>query len=152
MRDVDGVEVLLVESDDGAAEATANALRDAKFAHKLYRVGDGGDALDFVNCAGVFAGRNPRDLPRLILLARKPGASGSLDILRALKGNARTHALPVVVMSPHDERDDMDACYQAGVNGYVVTPPVRDEMEKAIATMGTFWLTINRVPACWRPA
>jgi two-component system, response regulator len=145
--EADGVGVLLAESDDAGAESTIAALRNGNFGTKLFRVNDGREALDFVNCSGAFAGRDRNDFPRLILLGLMlPGLNG-LDVLRALKGDARTHAVPVVVMVADSERHHVTACYELGANGYVTKPPLHYDLQNAIASIGTFWLLLNRVPA-----
>jgi two-component system response regulator len=146
MNDFDGVEVLLVEDNEHDAELTMRALKIANLNSKLYWVKDGVEALEFIEGSGAFVGRDARELPRLILLDLKMPRLNGLDVLRALKGDERTHAIPVVVMTSSIQERDLNDCYQLGVNGYVAKPIGFAELTKAVARMGMFWLLVNRVP------
>jgi two-component system response regulator len=141
-----GVEVLLVEDNDHDAAQTMRAFKDCHFSHKLYWVKDGDEALDFIAGKGSFETRDSRELPRLILLdLRMPHLNG-IDVLRSLKADERTQAIPVVVMTSSSEPRDLDECYQLGANGYVAKPIGYIALTEAVARIGMFWLLVNRVP------
>lgn len=146
MNDFDGVEVLLVEDNAHDAELTIRALKSCNLHNKLYWVKDGVEALEFVNCKGAFSERDVRELPRLILLDLKMPRLSGIDVLRALKGEERTHGIPVVVMTSSSLERDLNDCYQLGVNGYVAKPIGFAELTLAVARMGMYWLLVNRVP------
>jgi two-component system, response regulator len=146
MNDFDAVEVLLVEDNEHDAELTMRALKIANLNNRLYWVKDGVEALEFIEGKGAFAERDARELPRLILLDLKMPRLDGLDVLRALKGDERTHAIPVVVMTSSIQERDLNECYQLGVNGYVAKPIGFAELTKTVARMGMFWLLVNRVP------
>jgi two-component system, response regulator len=146
MSEFDGIEVLLVEDNDRDAELTMRAFKKCNLPNKLYWVRDGVEALEFMNGTGAFAGRDARDLPRLILLDLKMPRLNGLDVLRSLKSDPRTQAVPIVVMTSSNQERDLDACYELGVNGYVTKPIGFTELMEAIAKIGKFWLLVNRVP------
>jgi len=146
MNDFDGVEVLLVEDNVHDAELTMRALKSCHLNNKLYWVKDGVEALEFINGKGAFAGRDTHEVPRLILLDLKMPRLSGIDVLRALKGDERTHAIPVVVMTSSSQERDLNDCYQLGVNGYVAKPIGFAELTLAVARMGMYWLLVNRVP------
>ena len=58
------VEILLVEDNATDAELTTRALKKHNLANKLVWVKDGAEALDFVFCTGVYAGRNINNGPK----------------------------------------------------------------------------------------
>jgi two-component system, response regulator len=145
MSDFDGVEVLLVEDNERDAELTMRAFKKCNFHNKLHWVKDGVEALEFVSATGAFAGRDARDLPRLILLDLKMPRLNGLDVLRSLKADERTHAIPIVVMTSSNQERDLNACYELGVNGYVTKPIGFTELTNVVAKMGLFWLLVNRV-------
>jgi two-component system response regulator len=146
MQDFAGIEVLLVEDNDNDAELTIRAFKKCNITSKLYRVKDGVEALDFIAGSGAFEERDSRELPRLILLDLKMPRLNGIDVLRSLKGDERTHAIPVVVMTSSSEPRDLDECYQLGVNGYVAKPIEYAALTEAVARIGMFWLLVNRVP------
>jgi two-component system response regulator len=146
VEDYAGVEVLLVEDNDLDAELTMRALKSCNLNNKLFWVKDGVEALEFIAGTGAFESRDARELPRLILLDLKMPRLSGIDVLRSLKADERTHAIPVVVLTSSSERRDLDECYELGVNGYVAKPIGFAELTEAVAKMGMFWLLVNRVP------
>jgi CheY-like chemotaxis protein len=145
MNDFDGVDVLLVEDNALDAELTIRALKKGNFNNKLLWVKDGVEALEFIDAKGAYESRDSRELPRLILLDLKMPRLNGIDVLRSLKGNARTHAIPIVVMTSSSQDRDLNECYQLGVNGYVAKPIGFAELTDAVARIGMYWLLVNRV-------
>ncbi len=146
MNVFDGVEILLVEDNRADAELVMRALKKGNFANKLLWVKDGVEALEFVNCASAFADRDPRQVPRLVLLDLKMPRLNGLDVLRELKGNERTRAVPIVVMTSSNQSRDLAECYRLGVNGYVTKPIGFADLTEAVARIGSYWLLANQVP------
>ncbi len=146
MSDFDNVEILLVEDNRADAELVIRALKKGNFANKLLWVQDGVEALEFIQCEAAFTGRDPRQLPRLVLLDLKMPRLNGLDVLREFKGNERTRPIPVVVMTSSNQSRDLTECYRLGVNGYVTKPIQYEDLTEAIARIGTYWLTVNQVP------
>jgi two-component system response regulator len=106
----------------------------------------GADALDFVFATGKFASRDSTDRPRLILLdAVLPGISG-LEVLQRLKGNPRSRAIPVVVLSNSRAKTDLDRFYAAGVNAYLYKDTDFDNFSRALHITLDYWLKYNLLP------
>ena len=146
MNDYDHIEILLVEDNEHDAEMTMRALRKSNFLNELYWVKDGVEALDFIYCRGSYESRNPEELPKLMLLDLKMPRLDGHDVLRQLKSDERTRALPVVVMTSSNEDRDVFESYQLGVNGYVTKPVQFSEFTQAVAKIGMYWLLVNRIP------
>jgi len=146
MSEFDGVEILLVDDNDQDADLTIRALSRAHISNKLLRVKDGVEALEFMDNEGAFAERDPSEIPRLILLDLTMPRMGGIEVLRILKSDVRTHAIPVVVMTVSNQGHDVATCYQLGANGYVSKPIDLEGLTAAVARIGMFWLLVNRVP------
>jgi CheY-like chemotaxis protein len=146
MGDFDDVELLLVEDNANDAEMTMRALRKNNFVHKLLWVKDGVEALDFVRGTGAYLGRDPQQLPKLILLDLKMPRVDGFDVLRELKGDERTRSIPVVAMTSSNELLDLERSYRLGVNGYVTNPVRFADFVEAVAHIGMYWLLVNQVP------
>lgn len=84
------VEILLVEDNASDAELALYALRKHKLANSIHIVRDGAEALDYVFCAGDYAGRRMEDYPKVILLDLKLPKVNGLEVLRRIKTDLRT--------------------------------------------------------------
>ena len=67
----DEVEILLVDDDPDDLELTMHALNEEHVCNRIQVARDGEEALDFLFCRGLFAGRNP-DARRQRLLREMP--------------------------------------------------------------------------------
>lgn len=142
----DVVEILMVEDTDADAELATLALQERGLADHLVRVKDGAEALEYVFGTGAYAGRNPEDRPKVVLLdLRLPKVSG-IEVLRRLKADPRTRAIPVVVLTSSRQDVDLQECYRLGANGYVSKPVQFDEFAGSVAEIGFYWLRINKLP------
>lgn len=142
----DQVEILLVEDNPTDAELTIESLREVNLANRLHWVRDGAEALDFVFGRGEHALRPDNKLPRVILLdLRLPKVDG-LEVLQALKADARARLIPVVVLTSSKEDRDVVESYRLGVNSFVSKPVAFEEFARAVSQLGLYWLLVNRVP------
>ncbi len=145
-NEVKEVEILLVEDNPTDAELTIRALKKSNLANKLVWVKDGAEALDFIFATGVYAERSVTNGPKVILLdLRLPKVDG-MEVLRRIKEDARTRAIPVVVLTSSKEDVDVAKSYQFGVNSYISKPVEFDEFAKTVAELGLYWLLVNRPP------
>lgn len=143
MTDAD---ILLVEDNPTDAELTIRALRKNNLANKLHWVKDDAEALDYIFARGSYSGRDPDNLPKLILLdLRMPKVDG-LEVLQEIKRNESTSRIPVVVLTSSKEDRDIVESYKLGVNSYVSKPVEFDEFINAVSTLGFYWMIINQPP------
>jgi CheY-like chemotaxis protein len=140
------LEILLVEDNPDDVELTVHALRREKLANEISVVRDGEEALDFVFCRGPHAGRSFQSPPRLILLDLKLPKVEGLEVLRAIKSDPRTRAIPVVIMTTSREERDLVESYKLGVNAYVQKPVGFEQFRGMVKELGLFWLVINQPP------
>ena len=140
------VELLLVEDDPNDVELTLLALRKHKLANKIHVVRDGEEALDFVFSRGAYSHRTSNDPPKVILLDLKLPKINGLEVLKIVKSDPRTRAVPVVVMTSSREQRDMVEGYRLGVNSYIQKPVDFDEFRSIIKQLGFYWLVVNQPP------
>jgi len=144
--------VLLVEDNPDDVALTLRAFRKQNLEHRVHVAVDGAEALDYLFATGKYADRDPSKLPQVVLLDLNLPKIGGLEVLRRLRGDARTRHLPVVVLtSSLDERDMIDS-YNLGANSYVRKPVDFLEFVGAASQLGLYWLLLNRpVPALREP-
>lgn len=146
MNDTNEVEILLVEDNPRDAELTIRALKKKELAHKLFRVVDGVEALDFLFAREQFADRANEDLPKVILLDLKLPRVSGLEVLRILKKDDRTRSIPVVIITSSAEDPDVVAAYKLGANSYVIKPVQFESFIEAVSKLGVYWLKVNHPP------
>ncbi len=140
------VEILLVDDNASDVELTIRALRRHKLANNIHVAEDGQDAVDFVFCRGAYAGRSPFSQPRVILLDLKMPRLDGIEVLRAIRADPLTRAIPVVILTSSKEQRDIVEGYRLGVNAYIQKPVDFDEFRKVIEQIGMFWLVVNQAP------
>jgi two-component system response regulator len=139
------VEVLLVEDSASDAELCIRALKKHNFANKLVWAKDGAEALDLLFGTGEHAGRDPLR-PKVVLLdLRLPKVDG-LEVLRQVKADGSTRALPIVVLTSSKEERDIVEAYGLGVNSFISKPVEFGAFAETIAKLGFYWLVVNHPP------
>lgn len=137
--------ILLVEDDSDHALLTVRALRKCNLANELVHVGDGAEALDYLNGTGAWQGKNPA-LPQVVLLDLKLPKVDGLEVLRQMRSDERTRPVPVVILTSSDEERDVVAGYRLGANSYVRKPVNFDQFMEATRQLGLYWLVLNEPP------
>lgn len=140
------VEVLLVEDNPPDEELALHALRVTKLVNKIFVVRDGEEALDFLFCRGPFRDRSFVLPPRLVLLDLKLPKVDGLDVLKEIKADPRTRAIPTIVLSSSREEKDMVSSYHLGANSYIQKPVDFDQFEDAVKQLAQYWLVVNQPP------
>lgn len=136
-------EFLLVEDNPGDVRLTREALKECKLRNNLSVVGDGVEALAFLRREGQYA-EAPR--PDVILLDLNLPRKGGREVLAEIKADPVLRRIPVVVITSSEAEQDVLASYDLHVNCYVNKPVDLDQFIKVVRSIGTFWLTIVKLP------
>lgn len=140
------LQILLVEDNPADAEMTIDALKECCLINQVHWVKDGAEALEFLLGSSKANSSVENTRLRLVLLdLRLPRVDG-LDVLRALRADARTRLLPVVVLTSSHEEIDVIRAYDLGVNSYIVKPVESEGFLKVVGEMGLYWMLLNRFP------
>jgi len=142
----DNVEILLVEDNPADVELTMHALRHNNLANRIHVARDGEEALDFLFCRGPHSKRSFDNPPRMVLLDLKLPKVDGLEVLRQLKGDSRTKAIPVVILTSSKEDRDMVSGYRFGVNSYIQKPVEFTAFRETIKQLGLYWMVVNQPP------
>jgi CheY-like chemotaxis protein len=80
----------------------------------------------------------------VILLDLKLPKVDGLEVLRRIKADERTKAIPVFVLtSSPEERDNLEN-YGLDINSYIVKPIEFDKLMNAVSDTGLYWLLLNK--------
>lgn len=140
------VEILLVEDNIEDVELTLHALRQEKLANCVQVVRDGEEALDFLFCRKAYASRSFEGPPHVVLLDLKLPKVDGLEVLREVKADPRTKAIPVVILTASREERDLINGYHLGANGYIQKPVDFEEFRNIVKQLGLYWLVVNEAP------
>ncbi|MBV8168851.1 MAG: response regulator transcription factor [Alphaproteobacteria bacterium] len=102
--------VLIVHGDVETRRTIARGL-----AYEMLEIVEAADARAAIDCLAA----DPIDL--ILLDMGGPDAAG-IQLLRLLKGDSHTHAIPVIVIAGADEGDDVVDCLEAGADDYLSQP------------------------------
>jgi two-component system response regulator len=138
--------ILLVEDNPGGVELTKRALEKGRIMNPLVVASDGQEALDYLFGQGIFAGRDPLDVPSLTLLDLKLPKVSGLDVLRRIRSEESTRRIPVVVLTSSRQDEDLAASYDLGVNSYIRKPVDFGHFVQAVTQLGLYWLVLNEGP------
>ena len=135
--------ILLVEDNPSDADLTRRALSRGHISNLLVVAEDGQEALDYLRGEGTYAGRAVSETPSVVLLDLKLPKVSGLEVLRAVRADARLKRVPVVILTSSKEEEDVAAGYDLGVNSYVRKPVDFKEFQVAIENLGLYWLILN---------
>lgn len=138
------IEILLVEDNIEDVELTLHALRKENLANRVYVARDGEEALEFLFGNGVHVQRSKQSLPKLVLLDLKLPKVDGMEVLRRVKSDPRTKAVPVVILTSSKEECDLVKSYNLGANSYIQKPVDFNDFREAVKSAGLYWLVVNQ--------
>jgi CheY-like chemotaxis protein len=131
--------ILIVEDSPEDYEATRRAFRKCGLKNPIHHSSDGEGALDFLFRRGEFSDPKKAPRPALILLdLNLPGTDGH-EVLAVVKQDEALRMIPVIVLTTSSKESDIEECYNAGVNSYMVKPVNRGGFMDAIQRLTDFW-------------
>jgi two-component system response regulator len=139
--------ILLVEDNADDAALTLRAFKRSHLMNPITVARDGVEALDFLFARGAHSDRAGSPLPTLVILDLKLPKLDGLSVLKALRADALTRFLPVVILTSSKEEQDLVAGYTLGANSYVRKPVDFAEFLEAVKTLGIYWLMLNELPS-----
>lgn len=104
------MKILIIEDDRDIADLIAHHLTTEKIPHEIVHNG----------AAGLAKAR--RILPDLILLDLMLPDMGGLEICRALKGDAKTAHIPIILVTAKGEEIDRVVGFEMGADDYMTKP------------------------------
>jgi two-component system, response regulator len=135
--------ILLVEDNADHQELTLMTLSENKIGDEVVVAGDGVEALEYLFGQGPHAGRDPRDVPALILLDLKLPKLNGIEVLRRIRDDERTRYVPVVILTSSSEEEDIVASLRGGANSYVRKPVDFDRFVEQLHLLQVYWLLVH---------
>lgn len=141
------VEVLLVEDNPGDVRLTKEALKEGRILNNVAVVGDGMEALSFLQRQGKYADVIQPDLILLDLnLPKKDGR----EVLAEIKADPNLRRIPVVVLTTSSSEEDIVKTYDLHANCYVTKPVDLEQFMRVVKSIEDFWVTVVKLPSAER--
>ncbi len=140
-------EILLVEDNPADVRLTMEAMRESKMRNRVTVVGDGEQALDYLQRRGPYA---TAVRPDLILLDLNLPKKDGREVLQEIKAVEELRRIPVVVLTTSKAEEDICRTYDLHANCYITKPMDLDRFIEVVQQIEGFWLTIVSLPD--RPA
>lgn len=137
------IDILLVEDNPGDADLAREALEGSKINNKLFVVGDGDAAMDFLNRSNGYE-EMPR--PDLILLDLNLPKKDGREVLADIKSHMDLRRIPVVILTTSDAEEDVLKSYDLHANCYITKPIVLNQFVKVVQSIEDFWFSIVVLP------
>ena len=138
--------ILLVEDNPDDVDLTIRAFKKNNISNKVIVANDGVEALDYLFGTGLYAGRDLKELPVVILLDLKLPKIDGMEVLKRLRQDERTKLIPVVILTSSSEEKDVINGYSLGANSYIRKPVEFNEFVEAMRYLGLYWLLWNEAP------
>lgn len=138
----DRIEAYVVDDDPNDVTVATRALARSPFSGRVRVMRDANELLEFLGRSDPRTGARPA--PRLIVLdLRMPGMDGRAA-LRALRSDARTRHVPVVIVSWSAREQDQRECYALGANSFVLKRADPSQPGQYLIDTMRYWLDTNR--------
>lgn len=138
--------ILVVEDDVGDQILIQEALEASPVPKQIRLVGDGQEALEYLNRSGRYAALGAAPRPDLILLDLNMPRMGGKELAAELKANPGLKTIPIVAFSTSNQDADVAACYLLGMNSYVQKPLDLDRFQAVIQDLTHYWLQVSISP------
>jgi chemotaxis family two-component system response regulator Rcp1 len=136
-------DLLMVDDNPADVALVCEALAASKHRSRFHSVGDGVEAMAFLNHRDKHANAIRPDLVILDLnLPKKDG----LAVLAAMKAAPDLRQIPVVIFSTSLLRKDIVRSYDLGANCYVNKPGNLNDFFFAVKSMEEFWFGFVNLP------
>lgn len=136
-------QLLIVDDNPADVSLAREGLMAAAYSGKIESVGDGVEALAFLNRKGNFAEAARPDLVILDLnLPKKDG----LAVLASIRAGPELRRIPVVIFSSSQLSRDIARSYELGANCYISKPGNLREYFSTIRAIEQFWFGSARLP------
>jgi CheY-like chemotaxis protein len=136
-------EVLLVDDNPADIDLTKDTLGRSACRSNVHAVGDGIEAIAFLQRTGKY---NDAIRPDVVLLdLNLPGKDGRA-VLAQVKSDPALQGIPIIVFSTSRADKDIDRSYELGANCYVTKPGDLQGFVATVSALANFWFCCAMLP------
>ena len=138
--------ILLVEDSSDDVVLVQRALRKANIHNPVQIVGDGEEAIQYLQGHPPYDDRVRHPFPALMLLDLKLPRSSGFEVLTWVRNHPRIRYLPVIALTASRNEDDLIRAYDLCINSYLVKPLAPPALSSMLRTLSDYWLRLNEQP------
>lgn len=140
------IDILVVEDNPGDVRLIREAFEMAETNNEteLHVANTGKDAITFLTQSDEYAAAPPPDL--VLLDLNLPGQDGC-EILETIRTDLQLRRLPVIVLASSGSTTDIERCYNARANAYLMKPTDPNEFVSIVEGVDQFWLEQAQLPS-----
>ncbi len=140
------ITIVLADDDPDDRLLASEAMEESRLAHPLVTVEDGRQLLDYLQCQGAWADREPEN-PGLILLDLNMPRMDGRQALAEIKADPNLRRIPVVVLTTSRAEEDILRTYELGVNSFITKPVTFEGLVTVMQELGRYWLEVVELPS-----
>jgi CheY-like chemotaxis protein len=142
-KNLQPVEILLVEDSPTDVLLAKEALEYSKIANNLHIASDGVEAMAFLHREG-----KNKDAPRpgLILLDLNLPKMDGREVLQQIKNDESLKRIPTVVLTTSKSEADVFRAYGLHANCYIVKPVDFEKFAEVVKHIECFWFSVVTLP------
>ncbi len=127
--------ILIIEDNFEHLKLTRAILERNRVPGRIYFVRDGQEALDYLYHRSSFSDPDTSPFPDLILLDLKLPKLDGREVLRTLKEDPELSAIPVVIISTSEKREDIEYALSSGAVAYISKSIGFDQLNSALSNV-----------------
>jgi CheY-like chemotaxis protein len=139
--------ILLITENPDDVRLAISVCQKNNIANEVQVERYGADMLNYLFGTGIYAVRNLKKMPQVILLNLNLHKIDSLEVLKRLRNEERTKLIPVVAFSSSEDERDLTECYMLGANSYIRRPLDSALFEEIISHLVMYWIFFNESPS-----
>jgi CheY-like chemotaxis protein len=144
MNDTYPGSLLIVDDDLHDVTFIKRGLAKAGASDRVQVVRDGGEAVAYLQGAGIYQDRAVYPFPALMILDLKLPKKSGLEVLEWLRSDPLCKDLPVVILTSSKEPGDIARSRELRVMAYHVKPVDYKEFTAVIQSIGQLWRTLTK--------
>ena len=139
--------VLLVEDDPADARLVQRAFNKIGLQVPMFRLGNGDDAVAYLNGDPPYENRAAFPMPAVILLDIKLPRRSGLEVLQWVRSRKNAvRRIPVVIFTSSRHVSDINTAYESGANSYLAKPETSSQLLAIAEAFKTYWIQLNEQP------
>jgi CheY-like chemotaxis protein len=135
--------LLLVEDREDDIILLKLALKQSGYAHTSDVVTDGEAAIQYLARVQTTAYSKNSEVPDLVLLDLKMPKVDGHEVLTWIRQQMQFTALPVIVLTSSDRRDDILRAFSLGANSYIIKSADLPRLNDSARVIFQYWFEVN---------